>query len=189
MPAARLLLIVLAVSLATPAVAQDSGPAFAGIPNVTIDYYPVTGTSIAEIRTAMAAKGLRDSSDGSAVDALTRIELRWHWPGDGKRRCNLAKAKVEFKATVTMPRLADADAVPDAVRTLWYAFAAALAAHEAGHVRHGHSRVADMKAAILASDCAGANAAALAVVAETTRRDREYDRETAHGRLQGAVLE
>ena len=178
-----------AILLAAPLHAQEGEPAFAGIPHVTIDYYDVSGSTVPEIRASMAARGLHDSADGSAIDAQSHVEMRWRWEGDGKGGCDLAHAAVEFSATVTMPRLIHTEAVPAPILLRWQSFVAALAVHEAGHIRYGFNRVPDIKAAIAASDCKGANDAARAVIEANNLRDATYDQVTRHGQAQGAVFQ
>jgi len=182
------IMLPLLLALAAPAAAQETEPAFAGIPNVTIDYYDVSGSTVPEIRASMAARGLRDSADGSAIDAQSHVEMRWRWEGDGKGGCDLANASVEFSATVILPRLIDVETVPAPVLLRWRSFATALSEHEAGHIRYGFNRVADVKAAIAASDCTGANDAARAVIEANNLRDATYDQVTRHGQAQGAVF-
>ena len=189
----RLLAAMLALACAAPAAAQAGGDGeiealFAGIPDLTITTYPVSGSDAAEIRAAMAARGLRDAVDGTPVDARSDARIGWQLPGDGRGGCDLADVRITFTASVILPRLIVEEIVPAPLRARWHAFAAALAEHEAGHLRAEYESVAAIKAAIAAGACEEADAAAHAVIAATHRRVAEYDRVTEHGRLQGAVF-
>jgi len=177
---------------AAPAAAQESGDGiealFAGIPDLTITYYPVSGSDAAEIRAAMAARGLRDGVDGTPVDARSDTSIGWQLQGDGRGGCDLENVRITFTASVILPRLIVEEIVPAPLRARWHAFAAALAEHEAGHLRAEYESVAAIKAAIAAGTCEGADDAAHAVIEATHRRVAEYDRITEHGRLQGAIF-
>jgi len=188
----RVLAAMLALACAAPAAAQESGDGmeavFAGVPDLTIATYPVSGSDAAEIRAAMAARGLRDGVDGTPVDARSDTSIGWQLQGDGRGGCDLENVRITFTASVILPRLIVEEIVPAPLRARWHAFAAALAEHEAGHLRAEYESVAAIRAAIAAGTCEGADAAAHAVIEATRRRVAEYDRVTEHGRLQGAVF-
>lgn len=183
--AAFTLLIAAAAAPAAADPAPADGP-LAGIPNLEIQYYDVTGRNPREIREAMNQARPTDPNDGLRLDALTRWRMGFRWPRRGPDQCVLDQARVNFTATVLLPRLANAEALPQSVRTRWQAYIAALETHEAGHVRHAYEAVSVVLAAIRASTCANAQEAGRAAVRAAAAFDPEYDRATRHGLSQGA---
>ena len=123
-------------ALAAPAFGQDAAAAgaFAGIPNLTVEYYDVSGRTPQEIRASINANRPRNSNDGERVDGLARWRLRWNWRRN-ESTCDLSQPRIEFSATILMPRLVNQEAVSARVLARWHAYIAALERHEAGHVR------------------------------------------------------
>jgi predicted secreted Zn-dependent protease len=179
--------LLLGAGLASAACARDPQPApavlpstFAGVPNVTIEYYDVDGSTAEGIRASMNARRPRDSHDGQAVEAVTSWQLDWTAPKKGGS-CDLRRAEVRFNARVLLPRLRDPANVPTAVLDRWRAFVAGLEKHEAYHVRHAWEHREKVRRAIRASSCAGANAAAAEAVRKVGAEQRAYDVATRHG--------
>src|SRR5205085_947654 len=134
-PLAALLLAFIALGPGGSAAADPppaTGP-LAGIPNLDVQYYEVSGQSVAEIRASLNRVRPRDPNDGLAVDAVNRWYISWRWPRDGSGGCLLARTELRFTATLRMPRLAGP--TPPAVRARWNAYISALVTHEAGHLR------------------------------------------------------
>jgi predicted secreted Zn-dependent protease len=184
-PLAALLLLLAGLGLAAAAaVPPPPGSPLAGIPDLDVQYYDVSGRSVAEIRAALNRVRPRDPNDGLAVDALNRWYISWRWPGDGRGNCLLGQTQLRFSATLRMPRLVGD--TPRPVLARWNAYIQALVRHEAGHLRHAYENMGSVLGAIRASSCAGANAAGQAAVRALARWDVTYDRETRHGLSQGA---
>jgi predicted secreted Zn-dependent protease len=162
-----------------------TGP-LAGIPNLDVQYYDVSGSSVAEIRAAINRVRPRDPNDGVAVDALNRWYISWRWPGDGRGNCLLGQTELRFTATLRMPRLFNSRRTPRAVVARWQAYVEALIRHEAGHLRHAYANMGSVLRAIRASSCATANEAGRAAVRALAQYDVDYDRATRHGFTQGA---
>jgi predicted secreted Zn-dependent protease len=177
--------------LAAPALvaAQDAGPqVFDGIPNLTIEYYSVTGRSAGDIRKAIDAARPTDPNDGLSFDSLTRWRIEWRVRGDRAGHCDLANADLTFSANIKLPRLADETVVPKRVLARWQAYRAAVETHEAGHARYPYEHLGDVAAALRAATCATFNEAGQRAVAEIAKHDAVYDRETRHGATQGATF-
>jgi len=107
-PLAALLLAFIALGPGGSAAADPppaTGP-LAGIPNLDVQYYEVSGQSVAEIRASLNRVRPRDPNDGLAVDAVNRWYISWRWPRDGSGGCLLARTELRFTATLRMPRLA-----------------------------------------------------------------------------------
>ena len=182
--AALLLLLAAGLAVAAQAVPPPASGPLAGIPNLDVQYYDVSGSSVAEIRAALNRVRPRDPNDGVAVDALNRWYISWRWPGDGHGGCVLARTELRFTATLRMPRLVGP--TPRAVLARWNAYVEALVRHESGHLRHALDNMGSVLAAIRASSCAAANDAGRAAVRALARYDVDYDRATRHGFTQGA---
>ena len=185
-PPIRPLVALLAIAGITGQSSAQANIAFAGIPDVTIDYYPVDGGDAMAVRRAIDAARPTDAHDGRRVDALSSWDLRWSWPRTRRGGCDLAAATIRYKATVRMPQLAATARLTAAERADWDRYAAALARHEAWHVRYTYRHRRDILAAIRRATCRTADAAAQAVLAGFDAYQIAYDRETAHGTKDGA---
>lgn len=186
--AAFLLALAAGLCLAASATAEPPPPTgpLAGIPNLDVQYYDVSGRSVAEIRAAINRVRPRDPNDGLAVDALNRWYISWRWPADGRGGCALGRTEIRFNATLRMPRLVNVASTPRALVARWNAYMEALVRHEAGHLRHAWENMGSVLSAIRASSCAAASEAGRAAVRVLARWDVDYDRETRHGFTQGA---
>lgn len=169
-----------------PAQPPSAETSLAGVTNLDVQYYDVSGNSLFEIRRALNRVRPRDPNDGLGVDALSSWYIAWRWPGNPDGGCDLSRAEIRFSASIRMPRLVETAATPAAVRTRWRAYAASLARHEANHVRHAWENRSRVLAAIRASTCADADRAARAAIAALARHDLDYDRRTRHGATEGA---
>ncbi|WP_230189946.1 DUF922 domain-containing protein [Sphingobium sp. CECT 9361] len=187
MPACLALLLAMAASAAEQPSRDDLVPSLAGIPNVSLEYYPVSGRTAADVSSAIYAKGLV-GEDGKRVDSLSRTDIRWRWKESGGDHCVPLDPMVELHATIILPRLVEEARLPAETRVRWYRYVEALGRHEAGHVRSSYMLVDAVREAIAHSSCAKADAAAAAVAAAFQERDAEYDRATDHGRNQGAIF-
>ena len=182
----RPLVALLAIAGLTSQSSAQANAAFAGIPDVTIDYYPVDGGDAMAVRRAIDAARPTDAHDGRRVDALSSWDLRWSWPRTRHGGCDLAATTIRYKATVRMPQLAATARLTAAERADWDRYAAALARHEAGHVRYTYRHRGDILAAIRRATCRTADAAARAALARLDAYQIAYDRETEHGTKDGA---
>jgi predicted secreted Zn-dependent protease len=157
-----------------------SSSLFSGIPNISFQYYDVSGTTAEEIRRAMNARRPTDTNDGQPVDALTSWSLTWGVTA-GPNGCDLSQARIMFRAKVILPRLSDPASVPAPLRDRWQAFVAGLERHEAYHVRHAWENRSEVLRAIRASSCATWNQAAEAAIRRIAQEQRDYDVRTRHG--------
>lgn len=155
--------------------------AFARIPNVTVEYYDVTGATAEQIRSAINAQRPIDPNDNRPVDAISRWTVNWKIPVRSDGSCDLGRAEVSFKARVLLPRLVNRHMLPASLIARWDAFAESLAKHEDWHVRYAYEHLPDVQAAIRASSCAKAEAAATAAVMAIAKVERDYDIKARHG--------
>lgn len=179
------------LAMAASANAASSRPdmlaSLADVPNVVLEYYPVSGRTADDVRAAINSKRLL-SEDGKPVDALSRSALRWYWKESRGDHCVPIDPVVEFHATIILPRLVDDAQLPVETRARWYRYVRALETHEAGHVLSSYMLVDTVRQAIANSSCGTADAAAAAATSAFNERDAEYDRVTDHGRNQGAIF-
>ena len=179
MLAIRLSALVLIFS-ATAAQAETPIP-FADIPNASVAWYDVTGTTSAQVRASMDAARPRDPNDGSAVDGLTSWEFSVNWVVNERGKCVARPEDLQFRATVRVPRLVG-DNIPPDLRARFDWFLHTLLAHEDGHVRYAWEHRGDIAKAINKAGCSGAASAAKRATNAIAAHDLAYDKATDHGR-------
>ena len=173
-----------AANAAAPA--QSAAEQLAGVTNLDIQYYDVSGNSLFEIRRALNRVRPRDPNDGLGVDALANWYIHWRWPGAADGSCDLSRAEIRFSARIRMPRLVATPQTPAAVRLRWQRYVALLERHEATHIRHAWQNRQIVLDAIRRSSCANANRDGMAAIRQLARFDLDYDRTTRHGLTEGA---
>jgi predicted secreted Zn-dependent protease len=157
-------------------------------------WYPVSlqkGASLRELLNAASPV----HTDGRTYHAHTEWHVNWHYhyllqPGGG---CRIDSVHTTLTATITLPAPAD-PALADSPAFVTYL--GALKRHEEGHYAIGRSAAAAIDQGILAlpsqDSCTGLAATVDAFANEELARARDtearYDRDTGHGRTQGAVL-
>jgi len=123
-----------------------------------------------------------------------QVNWRFRWSQDGAGVCRFTSVNVELRSTITLPRLRGADARQSAA---FERFMPALREHEMGHHRLAQeaARAIDNELRNFAAqrDCATlesqANAAGARLLERYRDKERQYDRDTDHGKSQGAWLE
>ena len=157
--------------------------------------YDVDGRSIAELVTSIRERGPRIDDHG--FGARTHWSVRWRY---GYRavgaECRPTQIDLELEIVVTLPVWRPGPEVAPDVVARWEAFSEGLSRHEAGHrdnAVEAARRVRDAVREARAVSCVEmereVNRAAREIVARHHQRDLDYDRETDHGRTQGAVLD
>jgi len=163
-------------------------------PPVRIDYYPVEGRSVAEIRRDLLRNGPRDRR-GQPRAARTDWSLAWHYAVRPEPdACVVTQLETSVAITTTLPDLSTP--VPQPVRSQWQALASQLAEHEDGHRQIALACRDELSRRLAAvrptSDCAELHRAldltGRAAVAECRARDDGFDRETNHGVRRGSRL-
>jgi predicted secreted Zn-dependent protease len=158
---------------------------FAAYPNVKVIHYDVTGTDAASIQASIEAHGPRHPNEDKRYAAITDVRINWHWTAKGKS-CDLKRARINFSSIVKMPRLTTFAMLPPALQAEWTAYVAALAAHEAGHVKLAVEHLPRIRAAVRNATCATANRAGRAALKQLKDRDIAYDIATRHGEATGS---
>lgn len=151
--------------VAAAALLVATAPPLLAQPAITVErnYYTVSGTTPRELRRDMGRKGPK------GFWAYTRWRVRW------SRDC-----KVSLQVTYTFPQLERREALPLPLRRKWDAMLRRLAQHEEQHAAHGLAAAREVEAA----RCKDARA----IVARWSRRTKQLDIDTDHGRSQGVVL-
>jgi predicted secreted Zn-dependent protease len=133
--------------------------------------------------------------DGRTYHAHTDWHVNWHYqyrapPGGG---CAIESARTELTTTIILPAPSDPAIAHDPA---FVVYLAALKVHEQGHYHIGLNTAAAIDEGILAlppqADCAtlaaAANELANTQLAHARQVEDGYDRDTDHGRTQGAAL-
>ena len=147
--------------------------------------YQFAGASMAEARASMNKVRPR------GYDAFTTWQINWRYTyKQANGRCSIATVTVNLAIVYTMPDLQTSDAALD---RSFKGYLVKLRAHEDGHAENGRivaRRVDDAIPKLSAATCEelgkNANALGQSIVKEGNALDIEYDKQTDHGRTQGA---
>ncbi|MDX1547234.1 MAG: DUF922 domain-containing Zn-dependent protease [Rhodothermales bacterium] len=171
-----------------------SGTYVPGLSTITLDeYYDVTGSTAAALHQEMLRRGPR--IDGQSFYGEMYWTLRWRFRFASRSgQCEMEQVEVPLTITIMLPRWhrpADVDA---ALAEQWDAFLASLRLHEEGHrslaMEAGREIIRalrSMRTLSCSSMEAEANRKAGAILDRYREHNRQYDRDTGHGRRQGAV--
>lgn len=159
-------------------------------------YYYVDGTSAAVLSAQIDQNGPA-GSDGKRFAGETKWDIQWKFKHEQQGvTCAMKKVAVVVGIAQTMPKWRGEAKGTAALKTRWRNFGEALTRHEDRHKKHGLDAGREIEAALLAvrpaRNCEElgrtANAAAEGVERKYRQLDQEYDRDTDHGRKQGAAL-
>ncbi len=185
---------LIAFLLLAPALAYTAAAQGAVTAHERAEPYAIRGSSAAELRVEMNAKGPL-GGDGRRHDRYTRWQISWRYGyRSGAGRCEIDRVHTEVTVTMTLPSWINEAAVPAGLRAQWRRYLDALETHEKGHARNGLDAAQEIDRAIAAlaplasCDALGtaANAAGNNIIRKYNQRDLDYDRTTDHGRTQGA---
>jgi predicted secreted Zn-dependent protease len=163
------------------------------IPGSTrLEYYYLQSPTLALLKEELRKKGPTDLN-GKSRDAFTYWRISWQWP---QEIADWRDLRCKIQTRVTLPRWNPVKMPPDHELRKWRDFTAALAHHEANHLRNVLTRYDEPCAAIreLVSELGAppskqlAQARADDKLQELRRFDLEYDRSTDHGRTEGVRL-
>ncbi len=162
-----------------------------------IVWYPISGSTRAELQREMALHGPHD--DEGVHAGMTRTWTNWHvqFGGGNANPCYMQAVQVTVHDTVTLPLWTpplhpDSDLVAE-----WGRFVTMLGRHEAGHrdiALDGAGEIATKLASLssrasCADMLAAANAEGQAILAASRERQKQYDVDTKHGLRRGTALE
>jgi predicted secreted Zn-dependent protease len=159
-----------------------------------IKYYDVAGNSATELRESLNRQR-PVGPDGMPHDAVTLWYTRWQYrtttSGSG---CAVASFEVSLEIVTTLPRWTNEAAAGSSLVARWRGYYEALVRHEDGHkaiaketaaaIRHaGTNMPSNSSCAELAR---AVDRVANDVLKQNREKERQYDKETQHGRTQGA---
>ena len=162
--------------------------------NIQLHTYPVNGATLGEIRSSMTANNPMHAR-GLRYDAyiVWRVDWRFLAEHDG-RACRVSRVTTNVDIHYTFPRLQPDRRRSARVAEQWKRFTKALAIHELGHKEFaiGAAEALERTLPTLPGEasCAEmserADAVGGRIIERFTELDRAYDRNTDHGRTQGA---
>ena len=164
--------------------------------NDDVEYIDVTGNSQRELIEALDRRSVDDGT-GKRFYGHTRWALRWNFnvASEGND-CRVTSVTAELDVHLSIPRWQPpANADPALVRQ-WNAFIAGLRVHEDGHREIAIEAAREIEQRIEseppASKCETlkrtVNIRANTLLDEYREKGKRYDKQTDHGRTQGAVL-
>lgn len=159
--------------------------------NINYQYYPIYGSSYSQLLSQMNQKG----PQGYHAYANWYINWRWH---KSKRNglCQLTDISVNLSATITFPKWQNPDKGNYALKKEWLRYSKALMEHEMGHIQHGIEAKAEITSALnqlgLNPSCRAlanqANQIAQTIIHNKQLKDKQFDRNTQHGKTTGAAF-
>jgi predicted secreted Zn-dependent protease len=181
---------------AAHAIAQAPREIEAPVIHDDIEYIDVTGNSRRDLIDALDRRSVDDGT-GKRFYGHTRWELRWNFnvASDGGD-CRVGSVSAQLDVHTSIPRWnPPANADPSLVRR-WNAFVDALRVHEDGHrdiaIEAAREITQRIEAVQPTTKCETLKRTvtirANTLLDEYREKGRRYDRETDHGRTQGAVL-
>lgn len=164
--------------------------------DASLVYYDVAGHTAAKLRHELDAKGPPDSA-GHRFDGQTLWRVNWsyRYAPDG-HGCRFTRMSTSLTGTIVLPRWTDADQASSSLVSQWDQYLVALRRHEDGHYAHGVAARDAIQALgesfHIPGDCTEIarifNGEANALLARYASQDVDYDRDTDHGKNQGATF-
>ncbi len=167
-----------------------------------VDTYPITGSDRRAMRAQLrvpadAAAGLDQSqaSNANRFAGLYVWQMSWRYETQSAGGlCNVSKATVTLRSTVTIPEWIPPAGVDSALAADWPRYRNALAAHEQGHRELAYKGAGRLRRALegVPMQSCGSIATATKTVGESVMKELRleqsaYDRDTRHGITQGAT--
>lgn len=160
---------LLLLAAATPALAASLSRSYS--------YFPIGGTTLAEIERQLQTRGPKLPSTGQRHPGATNMEFNTSVDyADTGSHCRIADARVSIKAKVTLPRWRDRRRAEEEVRLIWDTLDRDIKRHEESHliIAKTHARKLEeaIKSLFREEDC---DALAAKVKKETARVLAEHD--------------
>ncbi|KAB2849690.1 MAG: DUF922 domain-containing protein [Hyphomicrobiaceae bacterium] len=159
------------------------------------NFYDLKGTTVEAVRADVRSKG-PTGQGGRRFVGLTETFVRYRFWYDGDdETCKVTNVITEVEVTFTMPRWVDRERAPSELQVKWDRFIAALWVHERGHHDIGVAVARDIERTIVDLGRLGKGGPefrdfiqglAKVHLDDIQPRHDKYDRETGHGRTQGA---
>jgi len=163
--------------------------------NFRVAYYPVYVHSGATLLSQFnAASTIREN--GEVFHAYTHWDIHWsyRWNTDGSGQCRLISVSTKLDIIMTLPEARGASSSQQQVVS---SYSRALREHEQGHYDIARRAASDIDQSLLMlpamTDCklldTRANAKGYELLEKYNELSRQYDKNTQHGKTQGAWLD
>ena len=160
---------------------------------IDVNTYQLVGASEEVLLAGMRALGPK--SEGSEYFGLTETQLAYrYWKKQTEQGCQLEQIRIDLNVTITLPRWEASRVAPYELRRDWSRFDTALRRHEDGHreiAEWSAREVYQALSRLRTASCDGIDGAAQGAAERlrdlSEQRQASYDRQTGHGRSQGAV--
>jgi predicted secreted Zn-dependent protease len=158
---------------AQPATTPPADPApftLSQLPDVTVNYYDVSGNTTKKIRASIESQRPKDAA-GKVQPSSSRWSI-----GTSLRKattgaeCKIVSVTAAMNAEVILPRLVNTGEVPEEVLKHWRKYVASLDQQQAAHLREVQARLPQVERAVMASSCEGARDAANKAIAEIAKQ-------------------
>jgi predicted secreted Zn-dependent protease len=183
---------------ANPTTASDSKSS-----NITVareeKLYQISGNTPKELRRQLDKFGPVDKETGKKFDARTDWLIEWHYYyKESSKDCQIDQKRVDVSLTLTFT-YPEWKYPPDAASSTvdkWNTYTKNLILHEEGHATIAdegaqviYETILDMPASATCNALEKAtNAAAQEKIDEIKQQEKQYDKETEHGKTQGAIF-
>lgn len=160
-----------------------------------IDTYVVTGITSRRLLEEMDAVARAEPETGARTYGRTDYAIKWSYTSRSRPggRCAVDQAQVKLEIGIRLPEWQPASEPREALQAQWQAFHDALTGHELRHrelAMRAARQMRDMLSVLVAPTCEAlegeASRQASVIMAQAEQANRAYDRETEHGRTEGA---
>jgi predicted secreted Zn-dependent protease len=183
----KLYFIIIALTYASFTLAKP-------VVNHEYKYYPITGSTSAELRQQMSNNG--PIIDGSHFDAKVNWHINWyyHWT-DYHSNCSITSLDITVLINHVMPEWLNEQSTSSEKQLQWKTYLNNLKIHEQGHADNALRAAQVIESAVLQAP-AMPNCKTLKntldnisyqIIKKHNEWDITYDKQTHHGRTQGAV--
>jgi predicted secreted Zn-dependent protease len=148
----------------------------------TYNYFPIGGSTLAEIETELSRRGPQLYGEGRRHPGATRMEFTSRVGyAQTEKGCRIAEARVTLKARVILPRWRKRSSADVDTRLIWDTLASDIRRHEESHIVIARNHAMMLEKALMAiaprPDCRQTQARAREVTAEIlARHDEEQAR-------------
>ena len=140
------------------------GKSLKELPNLTINYFDVTGKNLKAINKSIAERQAANAGAAGTTKPGWNLNTSFSKRTTGTQ-CQIVSANAAFSATLSLPRLVSNAAHSPELLAAWRDYVAGIENMHAATLWSIHDRKGEVEKAVLASSCEGAQGAAAAAVA------------------------
>lgn len=137
-----------------PSTIEAPPAGLAGLPNVEVTYYNVTGQKIRDIHRSLASAAPRGATEKDRLPATSGWSMaagvKWTRTGD---QCLITNVSLRFSGKATLPRLVVQPKTDAPVLAAWHDYVAKLEARQAAQLRFAYDRRDSVERAIREAGC------------------------------------